>query len=138
MHAIKDTPKLYKALFLAHKEKGYIYDFHLSGFDRLSITQLNEVGELLREEVFSTIEFQLALIKKLFYKVHFMTVHFLIPFPKNVQNFIGKTPSNMTQEEKKSKRDELSVILIWAKENLPVRHSVLLRLLAQEIMLLNE
>lgn len=77
----------------------------------------------MKEVVFETKEYQLALIKKLFFR--------------EISKFLTKENTNLTQEEKVEKKKQYTLIAAWAKDHLPKKLSYLTRLLTQELIVLS-
>ncbi|KAL4437870.1 hypothetical protein ABPG74_001041 [Tetrahymena malaccensis] len=123
LHQVKDVPKIFKAIYDDYKQRKHVYDFSQAGYDRLSVSQLKELGELMKDVVFETLQYQLALMKKLFFR--------------DISKFLNKANISLTQEEKQEKKKQYTLILTWAKSNLPSKLQYLQRLLVQEIAFLN-
>ncbi|EAS01818.2 hypothetical protein TTHERM_00565630 (macronuclear) [Tetrahymena thermophila SB210] len=123
LHQVKDVPKIYKAIYDDYQKRKLVFDFQQAGYDRLSLSQLKEFGTLMKDVVFETFEYQLALMKKLFFR--------------DVSKFLNKQNLSLTQEDKQEKKKQYTLILTWVKSNLPRKLQYLQRLLVQELVLLN-
>lgn len=69
----------------------------------------------MKAEIFETAEFQLALIKKLFYK--------------DLSQFKFKSLTQLSKEKKTNKKKEYSKVYEWTKTNLPKKLNSLTGLL---------
>ncbi|KAL4487468.1 hypothetical protein ABPG72_006988 [Tetrahymena utriculariae] len=123
LHQVKDVPKIYKAIYDDYQSRKQVFDFQQAGYDRLSLSQLKEFGTLMKDVVFETFEYQLALMKKLFFR--------------DISKFLNKSNISLTYEQKQEKKKQYTLILTWAKSNLPSKLQYLQRLLVQELVLLN-
>lgn len=77
----------------------------------------------MKQEIFTTFEFQLAIMKKLFYK--------------DLQQFNDKNLSELTAEEKLNKKKAYQKVYDWCKNNLPSKFNFIASLLLQELALIN-